>query len=145
MTDPSTLDIETLIPHRVPMRIVERVCAADDSSVETVSTVRDTWPTAQNGHASTIVLIELVAQSAAALLGWVERDKDPCQRLGYLVGVPRAEFRRPLVPVGTVLHCHARISQSIENYRAFEARVTDDAGEELVSATIQALRPDEEV
>jgi predicted hotdog family 3-hydroxylacyl-ACP dehydratase len=144
MTDPSSCDIESLIPHRAPMRIVERVHAADDSSIETVSTVRDTWPTVRNGYARTVMLIELVAQSAAALLGWAERDERSGNRPGYLVGVPHAELRRPLVPVGTVLHCHARVTQAMDNYRAFEGRVTDEDGEELITATIQALRPDEQ-
>jgi predicted hotdog family 3-hydroxylacyl-ACP dehydratase len=144
MTDPSSFDIETLIPHRCPMRIVERVCEATDATIETVSTVRDTWPTVRNGNARTVMLIELVAQTAAALAGWVERDKETGRGLGYLVGVPHAELRRPFVPVGTVLHCYARVTQAIDNYRAFEGRVTDQDGEELVTVSIQALRPDEE-
>jgi predicted hotdog family 3-hydroxylacyl-ACP dehydratase len=126
------------------MRVVERVLAADDSSVETVSTVRETWPTVEHGHARTLMLIELVAQSAAALVGWVERDNDSPNRHGYLVGVPCAEIRRPLVAVGTVLHCHVKVTQAIENYRGFEARVVDEDGNEFATATIQAIRPDEE-
>jgi predicted hotdog family 3-hydroxylacyl-ACP dehydratase len=126
------------------MRIVEQVCAATDATIETVSTVRDSWPTVENGNARTLMLIELVAQTAAALAGWMERNEKPGHGLGYLVGVPHAELRRPLVPVGTVLHCHAHVTQAIDNYRAFEGRVTDQNGEELVTVSIQALRPDEE-
>jgi predicted hotdog family 3-hydroxylacyl-ACP dehydratase len=126
------------------MRIVERVLATDDSSVETVTTVRETWPTVENGHARTLLLIELVAQSAAALVGWVERNNDTPTRLGYLVGVPHADIRRPLVAVGTVLNCRVRLTQAIENYRGFEGRVVDETGNELITATIQAIRPDEE-
>jgi len=142
--DPSSCDIESLIPHRSPMRIVERVHTADDSSIETVSTVRETWPTARDGQARTLVLIELIAQSAAALVGWAERDNPTRNRLGYLVGVPHAVFRRPLVPVGTVLHCHVRVAQAIDNFRGFEASVADEDGNELITATIQAIRPEEE-
>jgi predicted hotdog family 3-hydroxylacyl-ACP dehydratase len=144
MMDPSSCDIESLIPHRAPMRIVERVCAADDSSIETVSTVRETWPTLEAGHVGGLMLVELIAQSAAALAGWIDREEGGGTKPGYLVGVPRAEICRPRVRVGTVLRCHARITQAIDNYRAFEGRVTDDAGAQLVTATIQAIRPDEE-
>lgn len=144
MTDPSSYDIETLIPHRCPMRIVEQVRAATDETIETVSTVRDTWPTVQNGNARTVMLIELVAQTAAALAGWMERNETTAKGHGYLVGVPHAELRRPVVPVGTVLYCSAHVTQAIDNFRAFDGRVTDQNGEELASASIQALRPDEE-
>jgi predicted hotdog family 3-hydroxylacyl-ACP dehydratase len=144
MTEPPSCDIESLIPHRAPMRMVERVIAVDDSSIETVSTVRETWPTVENGHARTLVLIELVAQSAAAVGGLADRDNEATKRPGYLVGVPKAEIVRPFVAVGTVLRCHARMTQAIDNYRAFDGAVTDENGEELVTATIQAIRPDEE-
>jgi predicted hotdog family 3-hydroxylacyl-ACP dehydratase len=92
MTEPSRCDIESLIPHRAPMRIVEHMLTADDSSIETVSTVRETWPTAENGHASALVLVELIAQSAAALAGWVDRNNGTGNKPGYLVGVPWPRF-----------------------------------------------------
>jgi predicted hotdog family 3-hydroxylacyl-ACP dehydratase len=144
MMDASTCDIETLIPHRPPMRLVETVCTADDSSVETVSMLRETWPTVQDGRARSLVLIELVAQSAAALAGWVERNEAGPKGLGYLVGVPKADLCRSHVAVGTELHCHVRITEAIDTYRGFEGRVVDRNGEELAQVTIQAFRPERE-
>ena len=59
--------IEKLIPHRAPMRLVQDIVRIDDDSIETASIVQDSWPTARDGRVRTLILIELIAQTAAAL------------------------------------------------------------------------------
>lgn len=134
--------IEDLIPHRLAMRLAGEVVKVDDQSIEVAAVVQDSWPTAHDGQARTLVLIELVAQAAAALQGWRERQKDQPATGGLLVGIQEAKLHTATIPVGTHLLCFARISHGAPNYLAFDGRVTDAGGALLLSGSIQAYRPD---
>ena len=138
----STDDLAKLLPHRRPMRLVEDMIRVDELSIETSSVARDTWPTAENGCVRTIVLAELVAQSAAVLQGWKERHEQETAVGGLLVGVPHATPTQPTVAVGSRLLCKVRISHGAHNYLAFEGEVRDDAGVVLLTGAVQAFRPD---
>lgn len=133
-------DIETLMPHRAPMRIVERVAAVEEYRIETVSEVRDSWPTCEGGRVLALTMIELIAQSASALQGWREHGAIGAGR-GLLVGVREAFFRRATLPVGMRLHCFVQISHGVQSYCAFDGRVVDDSGGEIAVAAVQAYRP----
>jgi predicted hotdog family 3-hydroxylacyl-ACP dehydratase len=140
MTTELPTDIETLMPHRAPMRIVERVAAVEEYKIETVSEVRESWPTCEGGRVMALTLIELIAQSASALQGWREHGALGAGR-GLLVGVREALFRRASLPVGMRLHCFVQISHGVESYCAFDGRVLDESGEEIAVAAVQAYRP----
>ena len=159
----SELDIERLIPHRLPMRLVEEVVKVDEVSIETRGEVRTTWPTARDGHASTVLLAEFVAQSAAALQGWKERheksaaiggllvneeDIDHAKAelaafVGLLVGIPASKATAATIPLGTRLCCTVNISHGATNYLAFEGQVHDEVGRLWSKSSIQAYRPDD--
>jgi len=138
----ATIDLEKLIPHRLPMRLVEEIAHVEEYAVETRQTVRDTWPTAEDGRVRTLVLVELIAQTAAVLQGWKERHENESGIGGLLVGIHHAKPMRPTVPVGTRLHCHVHISHGATNYLAFEGEVKDAAGVLWLTGAIQAFRPD---
>ena len=136
------IDIERLIPHRPPMRIVEEILTVNELAIETATTVRDTWPTAHDGEVRTLVLVELIAQTAAVLQGWKERHEQATGIGGLLVGIHHATPAQPTVPVGTRLVCSVRISHGATNYLAFEGEVRDAASVLWLSGAIQAFRPD---
>jgi len=136
------IDVERLIPHRLPMRLVEAVVHVEEHAIETRQVVRDTWPTAEKGQVRTLVLIELIAQTAAVLQGYKERNEKQAGLGGLLVGIHHATPRQPTVPVGTCLHCIVRISHGATNYLAFEGEVKDAAGVLWLTGAIQAFRPD---
>ena len=136
------IDIEKLIPHRRPMRIVEEIVTVSDQAIETVATVRESWPTAHGGEVRTLVLVELIAQTAAVLQGWKERHEKESGIGGLLVGIHHATPARPTVPVGTQLRCSVQISHGATNYLAFEGQVKDAAGVVWLSGAIAAFRPD---
>jgi predicted hotdog family 3-hydroxylacyl-ACP dehydratase len=137
------IDIESYIPHRSPMRLVEKVVAVDDDEegIETACTVRDTWPSANNGLSRTVLLVEVIAQSAGVLMGWRERNEGDGRGQGLLVGVRHASTLRPLVPLGTPMHCRVRLTHGVTHYAAFEGRVVDDHGVQWIEAELQAFRP----
>ncbi len=136
------LEIERLIPHRLPMRLVEEILRVDEWSVETAAVVRDTWPTAEGTQARTLVLVELIAQSAAVLQGWKERHEKEMGEGGLLVGIHSAIPSQPTIPVGTRLVCSVRISHGATSYLAFEGEVRDAASVVWLTGAIQAFRPE---
>ncbi len=144
MSDPraGAIEIERLIPHRPPMRLVEEIVQVDECSIETAAVVRANWPTAEHGQVRTLVLVELIAQSAAVLQGWKERHDKEMGEGGLLVGIPSAIPSRPTLPVGTHLVCRVRISHGATNYLAFEGEVRDQAAVVWLEGSIQAFRPE---
>ena len=59
------MDIEKLIPHRDRMKLINEVLDIDNDKVITSTRVSDKWPLYQEGFVDPIVLIEIVAQTAA--------------------------------------------------------------------------------
>ncbi len=138
----SELDLDRLMPHRPPMRLVESITAIDESSITCVCAVRDSWPGASNGQVPSSMLIELLAQSAATMQGWKERHESEYGRGGLLVGIPTARFAAPRVPVGTELTCIVRATHGTLSYSAFDGEVRDNQGKVWLTGSIQAFRPD---
>jgi predicted hotdog family 3-hydroxylacyl-ACP dehydratase len=131
--DAASIDIEELIPHRLPMRLVESIASVDSESIRTTAVVKDAWPT---------VRIELIAQTAAVLQGWRERGEDKAGIGGLLVGIPEAKPQAPTIPVGTELVCSVHISHGAQNYLAFTGEVAGADGVLWLTGSIQAYRPD---
>jgi predicted hotdog family 3-hydroxylacyl-ACP dehydratase len=140
--DAASIDIEELIPHRLPMRLVESIASVDSESIRTTAVVKDSWPTARDGRAQTLILIELIAQTAAVLQGWRERNEDKAGIGGLLVGIPEAKPQAPTIPVGTALVCSVRISHGAQNYLSFTGQVAGADGVLWLTGSIQAYRPD---
>jgi predicted hotdog family 3-hydroxylacyl-ACP dehydratase len=140
--DAASIDIEQLIPHRLPMRLVESVANVDHEAIRTHAVVREGWPTVRDGRARTLILIELIAQTAAVLQGWRERNEDKAGKGGLLVGIPEAKPQAPTIPVGTRLVCSVHITHGAQNYLAFTGQVAGADGALWLAGSIQAYRPD---
>jgi predicted hotdog family 3-hydroxylacyl-ACP dehydratase len=135
-------EVESLIPHRLPMRLVESFENPAESGIVAFAEVRESWPTVSHGNAHTLVLIELIAQTAAVLQGFRERAENQPATGGLLVGIPAVQVTKPRIAVGTHLVCHVTISHGAQNYLAFEGHVTDTTGALWLTGSIQAYRPD---
>lgn len=136
------IDIETLIPHRERMRLIDRVVAVDDEKAVTAATVTDDWPLYREGSVDILVTIELVAQTAALLEGWKRLKSNRGGATGWLVGIKKADFRHPRLPVPMTLITEAARSYALEGYAVFTGTVS--SGSEVVATMqIQALRPEE--
>lgn len=135
-------EVEALIPHRAPMRLIEAFETPVEHTMNAFAEVRDAWPTVRDGSARTVILIELIAQAAAVLQGFRERAENKPATGGLLVGIPTMCFSRGRIPVGTKLVCNVSITHGVQNYLAFEGRVTDLEGTLWLTGSIQAYRPD---
>lgn len=80
-----------LIPHQFPMALVDVLISCDGSgSGVTEATLPDRGPWIRaDGALEPAAFVELIAQSYAAVKGYLERRQGKHIRRGFLVGVPR--------------------------------------------------------
>ncbi len=136
------IDIETLIPHRDRMRLLDAVVTVDGEKAVTAATVTEDWPLYREGSVNVLVTIELVAQTAALLEGWKRLQSNRGGATGWLVGIKSADFRRPRLDVPATLITEVVRSYALEGYAVFAGTVS--SGSETVAAMqIQAFRPEE--
>ena len=132
------MDIEKLIPHRDRMKLINEVLDIDNDKVITSARVSDTWPLYKGGFVDPIVLIEIVAQTAAAHIRW-KKGVDKGGGGGWLVGIKSADFFLDQIPLHTVLITTVKPLSSAENYNVLEGTVM--AGKDILGRIhIQVFR-----
>ena len=135
------LDIETMIPHRGRMKLIEKVVAVDDQKAVTVATTSEDWPLYRDGSVDVLVTIELVAQTAALLEGWKRLRSGRGGTTGWLVGIKSADFSLPRIPVPDTLTTEVTKSYAVEGYAVFDGTVRMD-DRVLATLSVQAFRPE---
>jgi predicted hotdog family 3-hydroxylacyl-ACP dehydratase len=132
------MDIEKLIPHRDRMKLINEVLDIDNDKVITSTRVSDKWPLYQEGFVDPIVLVEIVAQTAAAHIRW-KKGVDKGGGGGWLVGIKSADFFLDQIPLHTVLITTVKPLSSAENYNVLEGTVM--AGKDILGRIhIQVFR-----
>lgn len=136
------MDIETLIPHRDRMKLIGEVMAVDEDHAVTASLATEAWPLVSGGTLDVLVTIELVAQTAALLEGWKRQQSRRGGAKGWLVGIKKADFHLPAIPLPATLITEVRRDYALEGYAVFEGTVR--LGTKVVAqVSIQAFRPEE--
>ncbi len=137
------VDIESLIPHRSPIRIISEVIDIKSESAVAGAVVNSQWPLCDGNAASPIVLIEFVAQTGAVIDGYKRKMQGKAGGKGWLVGVKDARFNVAEIPVGTHIVASVGNSYSFDNYSVIKGTVK--AGEEILAVIVlQALRMNED-
>jgi len=132
------MDIEKLIPHRDRMKLIDEVLDINADKVTTSARVSDKWPLYQEGFVDPIVLIEIVAQTAAAHIRW-KKGVDKGGGGGWLVGIKSADFFLDRIPLSTELITSVIPLSSAENYNVLEGTVM--AGKDILGRVrIQVFR-----
>ncbi len=111
-----TEGVKSLIPHRHPMLMIDRIANIDDGKsvlgIKFVSPEEPFFPGHFPNHPVMpgVLIVEAMAQSSAALvvhtLGAEARGK-----VVYFMTVENAKFRKPVVP-GDTLYIHCQVQQS---------------------------------
>lgn len=87
------LAAEGLIPHRLPMRLVDELLEVDGKKATIVAQIAAGCPLVDTtGKLEDIALVELIAQSHAVLNGYYEQLQMRPERQGFLVGIKKAEW-----------------------------------------------------
>ena len=119
-------EIENLIPHRGRMKLIDTIITVDQKHAGTLATVKENWPLFADKAVSTIVLIELAAQTAGVCIGWNEKmktDGPETKAVGWLVGIKKARFFVEKIPLDTCITTQAKIHLVVDNYKEIAATV----------------------
>ena len=139
------MDIETLIPHRDRMKLLDEVVAANEDSAVTSARVSPRWPLCQGDYVDPIVLIEIVAQTAAVFISCKKGIETDGSRRGWIVGIKNADFFVDRIPVDTVLIATVKDLYHVDQYSVLDGEVTA-AAKPLCRVQIQVFREiDEEI
>ena len=137
------IDIESLIPHRDRIKVLSEVLEITSESAVAEALVKSDWPLCNGNIVDPIVLIEVVAQTAAAIDGFKRKKQGKTGGKGWLVGIKNAQFNVAEITVGTLLTASVSNSYSFDNYSVI--RGTVKAGEEILAVIVlQALRMNED-
>jgi 3-hydroxyacyl-[acyl-carrier-protein] dehydratase len=104
-----SLAIETLIPHRAPMRFIDALVECTDTTAVAITCFSADSFAVADGLVLEAALVECVAQTVAAALGQRDRQPGQAERLGngMLVAVSNFKFAsRP--PAGKTLRIEVR-------------------------------------
>lgn len=124
--------IEELIPQRKPIVMVDRLTKIDEGVSYTEFKVRADNLFVERGVLCECGLVEHMAQSAAARIGYLFRTRGEAVPIGYIGSVNRFVLHR-LPRVGEQLTTTLRILQEVYQVSLVEAEVR--VGDEVVATT----------
>jgi predicted hotdog family 3-hydroxylacyl-ACP dehydratase len=133
--------MESLLPHRGPMLLVDRVLFDDGETTRVAATIRGDGLFVRDGRLPAWAGIELMAQAIGAWAGLRRREGGEAIRLGFLLGTRRFECSRPGFAVGAVLEVEAKLEIiSAQGLAVFGCRVFEE-GALAASANINVFQP----
>lgn len=116
---------EDYLPHRGRMKLIDTIVHVNTDKAVTESVVNAQWPLLTDDHVSSIILIELAAQTSGIYIAW-NREKEK-QRTGnergWVVGIKSASFYTPHIKVGTRISTHATSGISVDTYMKLNSKV----------------------
>ena len=134
-------EIKELLPQIPPFMMVDELVKYEPGEAETVFTVREDNVMLQDGVLSSAGLMENIAQTSAARIGYYYKYilKEPV-KIGFIGAVSKYEVRR-LAPVGSTIVTRIDIQEEIFGMSLAKAVVTLD-GEIIATAELKlAVRP----
>ena len=88
------IDVEKLVPHQLPMRIVDSLDKIGERSAEVTVTVKEDMPFVdEDGRLDEAAFLEMMAQAAAAMQGIKNIGKLESEEKGFLLGCKK--FKTP--------------------------------------------------
>ncbi len=138
------IDIESLIPHREPLKIITEILELEDNAGVTAAVVNEHWPLSDGRSVRSLVFIEAIAQTAAIVEGAKRQRQGKSAIKGWLVGIKSADFRQETVPVGTHITVAVKSLYAMESYGVIEG-IVKSGDDILLTAVLQAMRLNQDV
>jgi predicted hotdog family 3-hydroxylacyl-ACP dehydratase len=134
-------NIEDLLPHRDRMLLIDEILEIDDKAAVTRATVTDQWPFFNGKTVDSLVLIELVAQTAGVSNGWFrinQRGKES-EKKGWLVGIKQSILFIDAISLNQRIITRAENQFQYESYRHISgiARIDSEIVGEVTLQLIQ--------
>lgn len=133
------MDVDSFLPHRNEMKLVDKLLCASKDHCATLSVVGNQWPTAHGSRVKALIGIELIAQTSAILTGWTIGPERSREKGAFLVGIRHATLYARNLQVERSLRTTVEQKKGFQNYSVFDGVVRDDSGQPLLSARIQAI------
>jgi predicted hotdog family 3-hydroxylacyl-ACP dehydratase len=135
--------IESYIPHRGAMRLIDRVLEVGDEHVVAEVDVPFDGLFVRDGRVPPWIGIEYMAQTVSAWAGSRARGQGGTPRAGLLLGSRRYEVKCDGFPSGTRLRIEVRCELVAANgLGQFDCRIVMD-GKDVATARISVLDPPE--
>lgn len=135
------IDIERLIPHRDRMKLIDEIIESDDEKAVTESVVTKKWPLFKETGVNSIIIIELIAQTASVCIGYKELKKkgEKLGGKGWLVGIKNASFFLNEIPLDSRITTCSRINFNFDNYTQIHGTAKTDS-KLIGEVNLQVLR-----
>jgi predicted hotdog family 3-hydroxylacyl-ACP dehydratase len=136
-------DVGCLVPHREPIRFVDRLIeCAEDSVVAEAVLKADNVLADVDGSIHSVIFIELIAQTYAAFKGYLEGAGGNPARKGFLVAVRDLVITGALA-VGDRAIIKVKTGTTFGAFAVIDGTVIKD-GVRLASANLKLWTPDEQ-
>lgn len=121
-------EIEELLPQKPPFMMVDKLVKYESEEAETIFAVREDNVMLQDGVLSSAGLMENIAQTSAARIGYYYKYilKEPV-KVGYIGAVKNMKVTR-YPAVGECLHTHIHVIAEAFGMVAFVAVISDADG-----------------
>jgi len=144
MTSQRLPPIETLLPHRGTMLLLDAVMDWDaDSATATARVQADSWYAADTGAMPSWIGIELMAQTIAAHVGLSARSQGRLSKPGILLGTRAYQATMSHFPAGALLRVKASlIFRDASGLGAYNCVIMLDDNP-VATATIKVYEPED--
>jgi predicted hotdog family 3-hydroxylacyl-ACP dehydratase len=142
MTASALPDIETLIPHRDPMRLIDRVIEIENGAIVTQASVPTSGPFLTPGaDPPGYMVIEMMAQTVGAWNGWQRLQQGQEPQIGYLLGTRRFRCDRATLTPGATVRIDARPVFSDGEMACFACTAREADGLPFAEARLNVFCP----
>jgi predicted hotdog family 3-hydroxylacyl-ACP dehydratase len=132
--------IETLLPHRPPMVLLDEVVACDEARLSAVVTIRPTSLFLEANRVPGHVGIEYMAQACGAFAGAEALRRGEAVRIGFLLGTRRYIMHAPWFHLGERLTVSVSLGYRDESMATFDGCI-DVAGTLAAEARLTVYQP----
>ena len=141
---PEIPPIESLIPHRASMLLLDRVVEASQNATVAEYTPRaDAWYADAQGDMPAWMGIEVMAQAVAAHVGLNSQRAGRSPREGALLGMRRYAASQPAFAQGAVLRARAQlVFQDPAGLAAYDCTL-ECGGAEVARAQLKVYEPED--
>jgi predicted hotdog family 3-hydroxylacyl-ACP dehydratase len=108
-----------LLPHRDAMLLIDTLLSVDENHAVAESVVKRNWPMALAEGVSSLLAIELAAQTIGVCNVWglMQRHGENTNKNGWLVAIKKAVFHSDLLPFDARLTIRAENGFSFDMFR----------------------------
>ena len=124
-----SIDLKEFVPHRDGMLLISRILEVDEKKAVSESTASEKWPLVSDGYVNSLVMVELVAQTASVCIGWKQKQADglDVDKRGWLVGIKSLFLETATIPLHKRIITRVQKQFSFENYAGFTGTAETEA------------------